>query len=88
MSARNGKALAAPLRANGPNLSPADRLRKRLLTPLEAAMYLGFRSVWPIRTLMWRGELPYVRTGKRRIAFDVQDLDRFIEERKTCERIH
>jgi len=59
---------------------------KRLFTPTEAGVYLGFRSAWPVRTLQWNGELPFVRTGKKRIAFDVVDLDRFIESRKTVER--
>ncbi len=59
---------------------------KRLFTPTEAGVYLGFRSAWPVRTLAWNGELPFVRTGKKRIAFDVEDLDRFIESRKTVER--
>jgi len=58
---------------------------KRLLTASEAGAYLGFRTAWPVRELMWKGALPVVRIGKRRIAFDVHDLDRFIEENKTRE---
>jgi hypothetical protein len=60
---------------------------KRLLTAAEAGMYLGFRSAWPVRELMWKGSLPVVRIGKRRIAFDLHDLDLFIEANKTCELI-
>ncbi len=60
-------------------------LAKRLLTAEEAGQYLGFKSAWPVRELKWKGELPYVPIGKRRIMFDVQDLDRFVEERKTRE---
>ena len=60
---------------------------KRLLTAPEAGLYLGFRSAWPVRELMWKGLLPVVRIGKRRIAFDLADLDRFIEANKTCEFI-
>ncbi len=60
-------------------------LVKRLYTVREAASYLSFKSPWGIRELMWRGELSYVTIGKRRIAFDVQDLDQFIQERKTRE---
>lgn len=60
-------------------------LVKRLYTVREAASYLSFRSPWGIRELMWRGGLPYVQIGKRRIAFDVEDLNRFIEQRKVCE---
>lgn len=60
-------------------------LSPRLLTAKDAAVYLGFKSAWPIRELAWKGELPIVRLGKRRIAFDRQDLDQFIETRKTRE---
>jgi len=57
----------------------------RLLTAEQAGVYLGFKSAWPIRQLAWDGLLPIVRLGKRRIAFDREDLDRFIESRKTRE---
>ena len=60
-------------------------LTQRLLSAEEAGRYLGFKSAWPVRELKWKGELPYVPIGKRRIMFDVQDLDRFVEERKTRE---
>ncbi len=63
-------------------------LMKRLYSAREAGIYLGGKSAWTVRELMWRGELPYVTIGKRRIAFDVHDLDRFIEERKTREQTH
>ena len=62
-------------------------LTQRLLTAEEAGRYLGFKSAWPVRELKWKGELPYVPIGKRRIAFDIRDLDQFIEERKTREWI-
>ena len=61
---------------------------KRLFTVHEAAVYLAFDSHWPVRTLAWRGELPYVQLSPRRIAFDVDDLDRFIEARKIREHVH
>ena len=61
-------------------------IKQRLFPPAQAAFYLGFRSAWPVRNLAWKGELPFVRTGKRRIAFDVEDLDRFIESRKVVEQ--
>ncbi len=63
-------------------------LVKRLYSAREAGISLGGKSAWTVRELMWRGELPYVTIGKRRIMFDVQDLDRFVEERKTLERTH
>ncbi len=58
-------------------------IKQRLYPPEQAGFYMGFRSAWPMRTLAWNGEIPFVRTGKRRIAFDVEDLDKFIQERKT-----
>ena len=61
---------------------------KRLYTATEAATYLGYRTAWGIRELAWQGALPVVRLGKRRIAFDVQDLDDFVEARKTVEHLH
>ncbi len=60
-------------------------LVKRLLTAEEAGRYLGFRSAWPIRELAWKGILPVVRIGKRRIMFDLQDLNEFIDGQKVCE---
>jgi len=63
-----------------------ETISPRLLTAKQAGVYLGFRSAWPIRQLGWDGALPIVRLGKRRIAFDLEDLDRFIESRKTQER--
>ncbi len=63
-------------------------LVKRLYSAKEAGIYLGGKSAWTVRELMWRGELPYVAVGKRRIAFDVHDLDRFVDERKTREQTH
>ncbi len=68
--------------------SRTPALVKRLYTAKEAGIYLGGKSAWTVRELMWRGELPYVTIGKRRIAFDVHDLDRLVEERKTLERTH
>ena len=62
-------------------------LAKRLYTAKEAGLYLSFRSAWPVRELMWKGELPYVQIGKRRIAFDVEDLNKFIEKQKTRETL-
>ena len=68
--------------------SRTPALAKRLYTAKEAGIYLGGKSAWTVRELMWQGELSYVQTGKRRIMFDVHDLDRFVEERKTREQTH
>ena len=58
---------------------------QRLFTAKEAARYLGYPTAWPVRALAWKGELPTVQLSERRIAFDVADLDRFIETRKSRE---
>lgn len=65
------------VRANSP------RLKKRLYTISETAEYLG-RTVWSVRELIWKGELPAVRVG-RRIHLDIYDLDEFIEKNKMRE---
>jgi excisionase family DNA binding protein len=54
---------------------------KRLYDVEEAAIYLG-RTVWAVREMMYRGKLPYVEDGRRKL-FDVRDLDEWIERNKT-----
>jgi len=54
---------------------------RRLLSVKEAAEYLGGISVWTVRSLGWSGEICQVRIG-RRVLYDRQDLDRFIESQK------
>lgn len=61
----------------------ATLLKKRLFSLPEAALYLG-RSTWSVRRLIWGGEIPSVRAG-RRVHVDVQDMDRFIERNKVTE---
>jgi len=58
---------------------------RRLLSVKEAAEYLGGISVWTVRSLGWSGEICQVRIG-RRVLYDRQDLDRFIESRKKGEQ--
>ncbi|NKE71265.1 helix-turn-helix domain-containing protein [Candidatus Manganitrophus noduliformans] len=53
---------------------------KRLYTIPEAAVYLG-RSIWSVRELIWRGDLPYIKVG-RRVHLDVKDLDAFVDQHK------
>ena len=55
-------------------------LPKRLFTLPEAAHYLG-RTHWSLRELVWTGKIPVVRTGKR-LFFDIQDMNQFIEKNK------
>jgi len=55
---------------------------KRLFSIKEAAVYLS-KGVFGVRTLIWNGDLPIVRDG-RRILLDRNDLDGFIEKNKTA----
>jgi len=53
---------------------------RRLLSVKEAAAYLSV-SVWTVRGLGWSGEIPVVKIG-RRVLYDREDLDNFIEQSK------
>jgi len=55
----------------------------RLLTLPEAAHYLGC-TIWSVRELIWKGQLPYTRFGKR-FQLDRQDLDELVDREKRCE---
>jgi len=57
--------------------------KQRLFTLPEAAGYLG-RTLWSMRHLAGKGSLPCVREGKR-IFFDVNDLNKYIERNKVSE---
>ena len=54
--------------------------RPRLLDVKSAAQYLGI-SPWTLREMQWRGALPYVKFN-RRVYFDMEDLDLFIQNNK------
>lgn len=56
-------------------------IRPRVLSVKNAAIYLD-RSVPAIRELIWKGDLPFIKVG-RRIHLDINDLDKWIEEHKT-----
>lgn len=56
---------------------------RRWLTVEQAAEYAPCR-VRTIRTLIWRGELPRVRFGKR-FLIDRLDLDAYLEKHKERE---
>ena len=57
-----------------------ERPIQRLLTLPQAATYLG-RSVYSLRTLIWRGDLQVVQ-DRRKMRVDVRDLDLWIERNK------
>jgi len=55
---------------------------RRLISIQEASEYLAV-SGWTVRRMIWNGELPHVRRG-RRILLDLRDLDSWIEREKVC----
>lgn len=61
-------------------LSPKDSLPRRLCAIAEAARYLSL-STWTIREMIWRGDLPHVRQG-RRILLDLRDLEAWVDREK------
>lgn len=63
-----------------PALAESQGVRPRLLTVQQAALYLG-RSDKAVRFLAAQGAFPSVR-GDGRVQFDIQDLDRWIEQNK------
>lgn len=66
-----------------PSHPPTDRasvVSPRLLSIAQAARYLSV-STWTVREMIWRGDLPHVRCG-RRILLDLRDLDTWIEREK------
>ena len=76
----------AGMRAGKANPNGRD-LVKRIFIVDEAAYYLGYKTGWPVRELIWKGLLPKVQLSLRRFGIDRVDLDRFIETRKTVEHI-
>jgi len=65
-----GTSVPFPFQANG-----------RLLSTKDAAQYLNL-SIWTLRDLIWKGELPIVRFGRKQYL-DVKDLNALIERNKT-----
>jgi excisionase family DNA binding protein len=58
---------------------------KRLYTLKQAGVYIGL-SHWRVRSLIYSGQLAYVRLG-RRILIDLKDLDALIDSKKQQECI-
>lgn len=52
----------------------------RLYDLNDAALYLG-RSTYSLRTLIWNGELPVVKSGKK-MWCDIMDLNDWIDKHK------
>jgi len=56
--------------------------KKRLYTLKEAGEFLG-RSIYSVRSLIWNGELPIVKSSRgRKQWLDINDLNMFIEKNK------
>ncbi len=60
--------------------SRAHTLPRRLCAIAEAARYLAV-STWTVREMVWRGDLPHIRQG-RRILLDLQDLEAWVARSK------
>ncbi len=58
----------------------APPLARRLYDIPAVAAYLGVPT-WTVREMIWRGDLPCVRIGRRQYL-DIRDVDRFIEQAK------
>ena len=61
-----------------------EKQKKRLITQREAGEYQGI-SYWTVRDLVFNGELPHIRMG-RRILMDIKDLDDYIQRSKITQR--
>jgi excisionase family DNA binding protein len=58
-------------------------VEQRLYDLKSAARYLG-RSTWGVRELVWKGELPFIRSGAGgKLFIDRVDMDEFIQREKT-----
>lgn len=57
---------------------------QRLLALSEVARYLRC-PLWSVRELIWKGQLPHTRFGKR-FQVDRRDFDELLDREKKCER--
>ena len=62
----------------------APPLPRRLYDIQAVGAYLGIPA-HTVREIIWRGDLPYVRIGRRQYL-DIRDVDQFIEQSKTREK--
>jgi excisionase family DNA binding protein len=66
----------------GKGKGPAkSALPRRLCSLADAARYLAV-SDWTVRQMVWRGDLPHFKTGKR-VLLDLRDLEGWIDREKT-----
>jgi hypothetical protein len=62
--------------------TPPIPITPRLLNIRQTAEYLG-TSVWLIRQLEWAGELRSIRNMGKKLLFDINDLNKLVESRKS-----
>ena len=62
------------------NYTDRGKIKKRLYSIEEAAIYLG-RTVWAVREMIWAKKIRCVKDG-RRILLDINDMDKWIEDNK------
>ena len=72
--------MGSPSQTHWRSFAVRTEVKPRLLDLRLAARYLGL-SVWTIRGMTHRGELPFVRAG-RSIRIDLRDLEDWIETHK------
>lgn len=87
--AGTGRTLPGFLSPRGETVRPGEaHLRvRRLVSPVEAAAYLGLGSRFAIYRLVSSGRLPAVRLANK-IRLDLQDLDVVIQEEKSAAARH
>lgn len=61
-----------------------ETIQPRLLDLADAAAYLGGAKVFFVRNLLWNGEIPFLRIGKR-FCVAREDLDRWVDRNKRRE---
>ncbi len=82
-SERKGSLTRARVRLTSARPPKAPPLPRRLYDIKAAAGYLGI-SPWTVREMIWRGDLPCVRLGRRQYL-DIKDVDALIEGNKMRE---
>ncbi len=78
-----GSLTRARVRLTSARPPKAPPLPRRLYDIKAVAGYLGI-SPWTVREMIWRGDLPYVRLGRRQYL-DIKDVDALIEGNKMRE---
>lgn len=65
-----------------PKQTAADLAAVRWLTIKQASVALNL-TVWHLRTLIWRHEIPVVRVGKKALL-DRNDIEKYLESQKAA----